>query len=162
MEVFLLGTRVVNLKIIIDGDASPVKNEVIAEAELRNISVLLITSTPHFSTKKYPENVSVSYVDQGPDAADYRIVKLAERSDIVITQDYGLASLLLPKGVIVMHHKGFEYTDTNIDSMLDSRYLSAMARKSGQRTKGPSVFSNQDRANFKKALILLLNEKGIK
>lgn len=160
MKVFLLDVRGHELKIIIDGDASPVKKEVIAEAGIRNINVLLITSTPHFSTKEYPEYVSVSYVDQGPDAADYRIVKLAEKKDIVITQDYGLASLLLPKGVIVMHHKGFEYTNDNIDRMLDSRYMSAMARKSGQRTKGPSAFSNQDRAEFKKKFILLLNEKG--
>ncbi|MHC9532436.1 YaiI/YqxD family protein [Dellaglioa sp. L3N] len=148
------------MKIMIDGDASPVKNEVISEAEHRKLSVLLITSTPHFSTKEYPENVSVSYVDQGPDAADYRIVKLAEKSDIVITQDYGLASLLFPKGVIVMHHRGFEYTNYNIDGLLESRYMSAMARKSGQRTKGPSAFSNQDRANFKEKFNLLLNEKG--
>ena len=57
-----------------------------------------------------PNHVETIYIDDGPDAVDYKIVKLATPEDIVITQDvmpnYGLASLLLSKVKIVMHHKG--------------------------------------------------------
>ena len=54
-----------------------------------------------------PNHVETIYIDDGPDLyIDYKIVKLATPEDIVITQDYGLASLLLSKVKIVMHHKG--------------------------------------------------------
>ena len=54
------------------------------------------------------------YVDSGADAADYRIMQLA-KEDLIVTQDYGLASLALAKGCIVLHHKGYKYTNDNIE-----------------------------------------------
>jgi uncharacterized protein YaiI (UPF0178 family) len=76
-------------------------------------------------------------------------MKLAQARDIIVTQDYGLASLGLAKGCIVLHHKGFRYTNENIDQLLQTRYLSAMARKSGKRTKGPKPFTAEDREQFR-------------
>jgi len=87
-------------------------------------------------------------VDTGADSADYRIMKLAVKGDIIVTQDYGLASLGLSKGCTVLHHKGFAYTNENIDQLLQTRYLNAMARKSGKRTKGPKPFKEEDRQKF--------------
>jgi len=136
------------MKIYVDADACPVKNIVISEATKVGIPVTLVTSFPHYSTEAYPEGVETIYVDTGADAADYRIMKLAEKGDFIITQDYGLASLGLAKGCTVLHHKGFLYTNDNIDQLLQSRYLSAMERKSGKRTKGPKAFTNEDREKF--------------
>ena len=98
------------------------------------------------------------YVDTGAEAADYRIMQLVKKGDVLITQDYGLASLCLAKGCIVLHHTGFRYTADNIDQLLQSRYLSAMARKSGQRTKGPKAFTKEDREQFKSSFRIILDE----
>ena len=68
----------------------------------------------------------------------------------VVTQDYGLASLLLPKGCTVLHHKGFEYDARNIDHLLETRYMGSMIRKGGGRTKGPKPFSKEDKEAFLK------------
>jgi uncharacterized protein len=76
-------------------------------------------------------------------------MKLAGKGDIIVTQDYGLASLGLAKGCTVLHHTGYSYTNENIDQLLQSRYLSAMARKSGKRTKGPKPFTAEDKEKFK-------------
>ena len=84
-----------------------------------------------------PNHVETIYIDDGPDAVDYKIVKLATPEDIVITQDYGLASLLLSKVKIVMHHKGHLYRSSNIDMLLQQRYNNAQIRKQGGRHKGP-------------------------
>lgn len=138
------------MKILIDADASPVKDIVIEEVKGRNITVVLVSSIAHFSLQEYPEYVETIYVEQGADSADFKIVQLAKNGDIVITQDYGLASLLLPKGCLVLHHKGFQYSSDNIDQLLQTRHLSALARKSGQRTKGPKVFTQEDRAKFRR------------
>lgn len=86
------------MKIYVDADACPVKNIVISEATGADIPVILVTSFPHFSSEVYPEGVETIYVDTGADAADYRIMKLAHKGDLIITQDYGLASLGLAKG----------------------------------------------------------------
>ncbi|PKR83345.1 YaiI/YqxD family protein [Heyndrickxia camelliae] len=137
------------MKIYVDADACPVKSIIISEATKTGTPVILVTSFPHYSSEEYPEGVETIYVDTGADAADYRIMKLAETGDLSITQDYGLASLGLAKGCTVLHHKGFLYTNDNIDQLLQSRYLSAMERKSGKRTKGPKAFTNEDREKFK-------------
>ncbi|MBG9587432.1 YaiI/YqxD family protein [Cytobacillus firmus] len=137
------------MKIYVDADACPVKDIIISEARNLEIPVILVRSFSHFSNAEQPTGVETIYVDNGADAADYRIVKLVEKGDIIVTQDYGLASLGLAKGIIVLHHTGFSYTNENIDQLLQTRYLSAMARKSGQRTKGPKPFTAEDRERFR-------------
>lgn len=137
------------MKIIVDADACPVKNEIIEVAGAADLSVLLVMSIAHHSFDTQPNHVKSIYVEKGADRADFKIVQLAQEEDVVITQDYGLASLLLPKGCRVIHHKGYEYTDENIDRMLETRHFSALQREAGQRTKGPSAFTNDDRKQFK-------------
>lgn len=146
------------MNIYVDADACPVKEIIIDEAVRRNLNVFLVTSISHFSLQENPPGVETIYVDNARDAADYRIMKLAKEGDLVITQDYGLASLALPKGCQVMHHKGFMYTNKNIDELLQTRYLSAQARKAGQRTKGPKAFTNEDREKFRERFIRVLDQ----
>lgn len=142
------------MKIIIDSDASPVKELVIQEAQKFHLPVTLVASFAHYSTKQQPPHVETIYVDSANEAADYRIMQLIQKEDILITQDYGLASLALGKGATVLHHMGFRYDENNIERLLESRYLSAQIRKSGKRTKGPKRYTNEDAETFRK----LLNE----
>lgn len=144
------------MKLVIDGDGSPVKDTTIEVALEQALDVLIVTSIDHYSLKEYPENVSFVYVDKGADAADYKIVQLIKTGDILVTQDYGLASLVLPKGVRVLHQLGYEYTKDNIDGLLEQRYFSAKVRKSGGHTKGPKAFTKADREMFKAKLIDLI------
>lgn len=137
------------MRVYVDADACPVKNIIIEEALAKSIPVTLVTSISHFSTKEQPSGVETVYVDTGAEAADYRIIKLIKKGEILITQDYGLASLGLGKGCLVLHHTGYRYTSENIDQLLQSRYLSAMVRKSGKRTKGPKPFTEENRKEFR-------------
>lgn len=147
------------MKIYVDADACPVKDIIIDEAIQRELEVTLVTSISHFSLQEHPVGVETIYVDNDSEAADYRIMKLARKDDLVVTQDYGLASLTLAKGCKVMHHKGFMYTNKNIDDMLQTRYLSAQARKAGQRTKGPKAFTKEDKEIFRQKFIRILASK---
>ncbi|WP_156290376.1 YaiI/YqxD family protein [Oceanobacillus salinisoli] len=146
------------MKIYVDADACPVKDIIITEGTKAGIPVILVTSFSHYSNEQQPNGVETIYVDAGADAADYRIMKLAKKGDMVVTQDYGLASLGLAKGCQVVHHKGFIYNNENIDHLLQTRYLSAMARKSGKRTKGPKPFTEEDRLKFKELFIDILQQ----
>lgn len=145
------------MKILIDADASPVKNEIIQLAEQFQLDVVLVSSIAHYSFEKHPSFVQIVYVEKGADRADFKIVQLAEKGDIIVTQDYGLASLLLPKGCRVVHHMGYEYTRENIDHLLQSRHFSALQRKSGGRTKGPKPFKDENRQQFIRFFTELLN-----
>lgn len=139
------------MKIFIDGDGSPIKDTVIEFVE-ETIPVIIVTSIAHYSHKEYPKNVQVVYVDQGVDAADYRIIQLIKANDLLITQDYGLASLVLPKKVRVLHHLGYEYTCETIDTLLENRHFNHKIRKSGGKVAGPKVYTEEDRKKFKAKL----------
>lgn len=136
------------LKIYVDADACPVQDMIIDIAEETNIQVVLVRSYDHFSHKTLPEHVETIHVDKGADVADFKIIQLAKKHDIVVTQDYGLASLCLAKNCTVLHHKGFMYTHHNIDQLLHTRHMSAMARNSGEKTKGPKPFTEEDKQAF--------------
>ena len=145
-------------QIIIDGDACPVVSSVIELTQETGIFVTIIRSFSHFSTQIDPEHVRTVYVDDEPESVDYKIVQLASSEDIVITQDYGLASLLLNKVKFVMHHKGFLFNDDNIQQLLDQRYINAQIRKQGGRHKGPPPFTRQDRQHFEHQFKLLIQQ----
>lgn len=145
-------------QIIIDGDACPVVSSVIELTQETGIFVTIIRSFSHFSTQIDPEHVRTVYVDDGPESVDYKVVQLASSEDIVITQDYGLASLLLNKVKFVMHHKGLLFNDNNIQQLLDQRYINAQIRKQGGRHKGPPPFTRQDRQHFEHQFKLLIQQ----
>ena len=145
-------------QIIIDGDACPVVSSVIELTQETGIFVTIIRSFSHFSTQIDPEHVRTVYVDDGPESVDYKVVQLASSEDIVITQDYGLASLLIDKVHIVMHHKGSIYRADNIQTLLDQRYLNAQIRKQGGRHKGPPPFTKNDRLKFEQAFTNVIKQ----
>lgn len=146
------------MKIYIDGDGAPVKNDAIEVAAEFALPVVIVTSFDHYTTKTYPDYVSIVYVDKGRDSADYKLIALIKPRDVLITQDYGLASLALGKKARVLHQTGVEYTDKNIDTLLEQRYQSAKLRKAGLRTKGPSAFLQEEHDQFRQALRELLRE----
>lgn len=149
------------MRLVIDGDGSPVKNEVIEIGKKFELPVLIVTSIDHFTTKEYPDFIEFIYVDKGADGADYRIVKEIQEEDIIFTQDYGLASLLLTKKVRIFHHNGQEYLKETIDSLLTQRYIGAQMRKAGKRTKGPKAFTKEDREKFKEIITEIIEKEGV-
>ena len=146
------------MKIFVDADASPVQNEVIQTAEKFASKVFLVKSYAHFSHDPLPPHVQVIYVDKGADVADFEIVSRIQAGDIVITQDYGLASICLAKKAHVLHHKGFAYTNENIDRLLDVRHTNAKLRRAGYKTKGLQGFTNEESEQFQQAFEALLSK----
>ncbi|SFC38449.1 hypothetical protein SAMN04488102_1064 [Alkalibacterium subtropicum] len=139
------------MKLIIDADACPVKEETIALAKQYGLEVVLVASIAHFSTKEVPDHVRQLWVERGSDQADFKIVAIAKPNDIVITQDYGLASMLLPKGCRVLHHDGYEYTESIIQQLIDGRHLSAKERRTSKRSrrvKSLHPFADQTQSDY--------------
>lgn len=147
------------MRFVIDGDGSPVKEEVIRLGKKFQLPVLIITSVDHYTMKEYPDFVQFIYVDKGADRADYQIVKEIKPGDLLITQDYGLASLVLPKKARVFHHSSKEYLAETIDQLLMQRYIGGQMRKAGKRTKGPKPFTASDRQLFYEIMTDIVEEE---
>ena len=94
------------MKIMVDADACPVKEIIIDCAKKHGLEVIMVCDVAHMLF--YNEDfVTIVTVDQGADSADLAIANRTQGGDICITQDYGLASLLLAKKATVLHPNGF-------------------------------------------------------
>jgi len=115
-----------------------------------------IASYDHKSNRE-EESGEWIFVDPGRDSADLYILNHIKHQDILITQDIGLASLALSKGVYVLSPRGTEYKDESIVTALDFRFLAAKARRAGKYGKGPKAFTDLDRQQFQESLRRLLS-----
>lgn len=144
------------MKIIIDADACPVIAITERAAKEYNIPLLLVCDTSHEIKSSYG---TVITVDKGADSADFRIVQTGSRGDIVITQDYGVASMALGKGMHALHQSGMEYTNENIDRLMFERHMAKKARLSSKsHMKGPKKRTKDDDARFEQTLLRMLRE----
>ncbi len=143
------------IRIFVDADACPVKNEILHIASLHKVDVTFIASYSHVLTNEMAG--TWVYVDSNKEEVDMYIMNHSKRRDVVITQDIGLASLLLAKEIIVISPRGRQFFEETIGLALNMRYLSAKERRKGHHSKGPSPFSNEDRKNFSMAFENILS-----
>ncbi|GCD81808.1 hypothetical protein PTHTG4_08700 [Parageobacillus thermoglucosidasius] len=87
-------------------------------------------------------------MDTEKEAVDLYIWNHAAKGDVVVTQDIGLASMLVSRGVYVISPRGKVYEDGGMDDLLYFRYLEAKQRRQGVYRKGMKRFSDQDRRAF--------------
>lgn len=73
------------MKLIIDGDGCPVKNQSIAVGQALSIPVLIVTSIAHYFNKPHPIGAEVIYVDNAAQMADYKMMTFLAKGDILIT-----------------------------------------------------------------------------
>lgn len=141
------------MRILIDADGCPVVNETIKVAHKFNLESIIFCDTSHNFDEK---NIKVIVVSKGIDAVDFAILNNIEKGDIVITQDYGLASLVLSRNSYAINQSGMVYTNENIDELLYSRYISKKMRNSGARIKGPKKRDKSQDIVFKENLEKLI------
>ena len=80
------------------------------------------------------------------------ILNVCKEKDIIITQDYGVATVALSKHAYALNQNGLIYDNDNMDRLLFERFLSQKIRKSGRKMKGNKKRNNSDNQNFEKAL----------
>jgi len=141
------------MKLLIDADACPVTDIALSICQKAGLSCLIVCDTAHEIRRPGAETL---VIDKGADSADFALVNRVTPGDIVITQDYGLASMCLAKGARVLHQDGWEYTAYNIDALLLQRHESRKYRAAGGRTKGPKKRTAAQDQAFSAALLKLL------
>ena len=149
------------MKILVDADACPVKKIIVRMARAREIPVVMLIDTAHELDDGYSEIVTV---DKAPDSVDFALVSRLSPGDVVVTQDYGLAAMVLGKRGYAINQNGLIYSESNIDRLLAERHIGAKIRRGGGRTKGPAKRTNEDderfEHNFEKLISAATGEKN--
>ena len=145
------------MRIFVDADACPVVKIIEKIAKKYSVGVTLLCDTNHILQSNYSE---VRIIGAGADAVDYALVNLLKKGDVAVTQDYGVAAMVLTKGGFCIHQSGRIFTDDNIGGLLMDRHLAKKARMSNSKhhIKGPKKRTNDDDKHFEEAFEKLIAE----
>ena len=141
------------MKILIDGDACPVKDIAVKVAKENNLRVVIVLDTSHVYSDGYSQVITV---DKGKDSVDFALINLTKPDDVVITQDYGLAAMALGKKAKAINQNGLIFSDRNIDELLTSRHISNQIRRCGGHTKGPKKRTKDNNVQFERQFRYLI------
>lgn len=142
------------MRVLIDGDGCPVVDTAVGLCRERKVQCLLMCDTAH---EFHREGAQTLTFDKGADSVDFALANRVHAGDLVITQDYGLASMCLARGARVLHQDGWEYTSWNIDALLLQRHEAKKYRLSGGRTKATPKRTEQQNRAFHSAMAQLLD-----
>lgn len=147
------------MKILVDADACPVKDIIERVAKKYEISVIMVIDTSHILSSDYSEIIQVS---QAPDAVDIALINRAAAGDIVVTQDYGVASMALGKRAYAINQNGKAYTEENIDLMMFERHLAKKQRRAGIHTGTMKKRSKENDLLFETAFSQMCSQALLK
>ena len=138
------------MRIFIDADACPVKDETYRVAQRYGLTTFVVSN----SFIQIPRSTLIQrmIVDAGPDVADDWIAGECRPGDIVVTNDIPLADRVLKAGGAAIAPTGRAFTADSIGAALASRAIGEHIRSMGEMTGGPKPFAAADRSKFLQAL----------
>lgn len=134
------------VRILVDADACPVKDEVYRVA-FRHEAPVTIVSNSRLRVPEHPLVVR-QVVSDAFDAADDWIAGEADPAAIVVTADILLADRCLKKGARVISPTGEPFTASSIGAAVAMRAIMSDLRAGGDVIGGPKPFAKADRSRF--------------
>lgn len=134
------------LRILVDADACPVKEEIYKVALRHAVPVTIVSNSPF----RVPQHALIDrvIVSDGFDAADDWIAERSEAGVICITADILLADRCIKAGATVISPNGKPFTAASIGSAVATRAIMADLRAGGDIIGGPPPFAKADRSRF--------------
>ena len=133
------------MKVLVDADACPK-------------SVLHICmkighkyGIPVWSVASFNHNIASDHhvvVGNASQEADIKIINMTDEGDVVVTQDWGLAAMVLGKRAKCLSPAGWEFRSDKIEFLLEEREVKNKLRRGGGRTKGPKKRTIEDDRRF--------------
>ncbi len=139
-----------SVRILVDADACPVKDEVLRVAARHALKVTFVANRG-LRPSRDPMIVHV-LVPQGADVADDWIAEHAEAGDIVVTADIPLAGRCIASGAVVLGPTGRPFTPSSIGMALAMRELNQHLRETGESRGLNAGYTAKDRSAFLQAL----------
>jgi len=147
------------MRIIVDADGCPGKHLIEKAAKENSIDMIMYCDINHVLDSDYAQ---IRYVDSGFQSVDMKVANEAKSNDIVITQDFGVAAMVLAKGSYAIGPKGHIYDDDNIDKLLLERHISSKLRRGGGKTFGPKKRTKEDDEKLYNNLVKLILKAKLK
>jgi uncharacterized protein YaiI (UPF0178 family) len=141
------------IKILVDADACPGRDIIEKVAKENNVKVIMYCDISHVISSNYSE---VKYMDQGFQSVDMAVANEAKKYDIIVTQDFGVAAMVLGKKAYAISPKGYIYDNTNMDRLLFERHLSSKVRRGGGKTSNLKKRTSEDDERLYKNLLKLI------
>ena len=141
------------MRIIVDADACPGRLLIEKAAVENNIEVKLYCDMNHVLES---ETSQVIYIESGSQNVDIAVTNEAKKGDIIITQDFGVAAMVLGKKCYAISPKGYIYDNDNIDGLLFQRHISSKVRRGGGKTSNPKKRTQDDDARLYDNLLKLI------
>jgi len=141
-----------SLRIFVDGDACPVKDEIYKVALRHKVPVTIVSNS--WMRVMAHDLVSQIIVSDGFDAADDYIAERADARMVVTTADILLAGRCIEAGATGIGHSGKPFTENSIGGAIATRAIMADLRAGavGENIGGPPPFKKEDRSRFLQAL----------
>ncbi|MCK8815946.1 DUF188 domain-containing protein [Natroniella sulfidigena] len=146
------------MRILIDGDSCPVKEEICKIAKTYKIEVLIFSSTAHYTDNRLEAKYIT--VDSNYQAVDLELVQQLTKQDLVVTNDYGLAALVLGFDAAAISIYGKVFTEKNIDYLLSRNHFMGRLRRQKKYISKASKYTKEKRERFKESLIKLIENKS--
>lgn len=140
--------------IYVDGDSCPVIPIIKDICNSRDINYRVISDYNH--NLKVPEE-NLFIVDCEQDEADFFIANRIKSGDFLITNDMGLASMVLGKKVTVLNFNGDSVNLNNIDVFLFQRHVASRERKNNIYKSKFKKRTREDDESFKNSLLNILD-----
>ena len=141
---------VAGVRILVDADACPVKDEIYKVAWRHEVPATIV-SNAHLRIPAHPL-IDRVVVSDGFDAADDWIAEAADAHCVVVTADILLADRCLKAGATVVSPTGKPFTPSSIGNAIAVRAIMADLRAGGDAIGGPAPFAKTDRSRFLSAL----------
>jgi uncharacterized protein YaiI (UPF0178 family) len=151
-------TNTSSIRILVDADACPVKEEVYRVA-FRHEAPVMVVSNSWLRVPAHPLIERVVVSDKF-DAADDWITAHAQERSVVVTGDILLADRCLKSGATVIGPNGKPFTTASIGGAVATRAIMADLRAGAGVTGGPAPFTKADRSRFLQALETALVRLG--
>ena len=129
------------MRIIVDGDACPGLNIIEKISKENKLQLIIFCSIDHILRSDYAD---IRYVDKGSQAVDIKVANECKKNDIVVSQDYGVAAMVLAKGAHAISPKGKIFDNNNIDALLSQRHIAAKIRRGGGKFANPKKRTSED------------------
>lgn len=144
------------MNIYVDADGCPVVSIAIDISKKYGLDITIVKNYAHLITSDYAKIITV---DISRDSADYCIVNKIAPGDIVVTQDYGLAAMVLARGGISINQNGYIISQDNIDGMLNTRHINQKLRRQNIHTSKFKKRNSEADVNFENGFRRLIEER---
>lgn len=141
------------MNILIDADGCPVVDLTLQIAKQFSIPVVILCDTSHQIER---EGAQALVFDKGTDSVDFALVNRVKPGDLVVTQDYGLASMCLARCARVLNQNGLEYTADNMDALMLRRYENKKLLRAGKHPKGSAKRTKEQDEAFSSTLTSIM------